>query len=174
MSPTSDLLTMSSSSYSDAFKFPKLNGLNYSSWADHIQSALQAQMLWLIVSGIETVPPKAEESSMSPSEFWLMRKEWLEWMQQGQVAQGSIKGAYKDSQLPYVVDCKSSQEMWARLKKVHQENQSKINIITLRISILRSMLKVPQWLTILLPCLTSNIALNRPVKPFPIFMLLVQ
>ena len=49
-------------------------------------------------------------------------------MQQDQAAQGSIKGACEDLQLPYVVNCKSSQEMWARLKKVHQENQSKINV----------------------------------------------
>lgn len=77
-------------------------------------------MLWLIVSGVETVPPKAEESSMSLSEFRLVRKEWLEWMQRDQAAQGSIKGACEDLQLPYVVDWKSLQEMWARLKKVHQ------------------------------------------------------
>jgi len=43
-------------STSEAFKFAKLNGVNYATWAHHMQAALQAKYLWLIVKGSETRP----------------------------------------------------------------------------------------------------------------------
>ena len=43
MSPGSGLLEMSTTS--EAFKFAKLNGANYATWADHMQAALQAKCL---------------------------------------------------------------------------------------------------------------------------------
>jgi hypothetical protein len=49
MSPISDQLEMSSS---EAFKFLKLKGNNYSMWASNMQSALQSKYLWLVVKGI--------------------------------------------------------------------------------------------------------------------------
>ena len=56
MSPGSDLL---GGGMSDAFKFPKLNGSNYSSWSGHMKSALQSKFLWLIVTGEEEQVPEA-------------------------------------------------------------------------------------------------------------------
>ena len=49
-----NLLEMSSR---DAFKFPKLNSQNYTSWSVHMQSILQSKYLWLVVKGTETCPP---------------------------------------------------------------------------------------------------------------------
>jgi hypothetical protein len=78
MSPGNDLLDMSTSSYSEAFKFPKLNGLNYPTWLVHIQSALCSQMLWLVVNETDTKPLKPEEGTMGASEFRTARQEWIE------------------------------------------------------------------------------------------------
>jgi hypothetical protein len=55
MSPESEPLKILS--MSEAFVFTKLKGTNYMMWADHMQSALQAKYLWLIVKGTETCPP---------------------------------------------------------------------------------------------------------------------
>jgi hypothetical protein len=54
MSPAHELLYMSTA---EVFKFAKLKGANYSTWANHMQSALQSKYLWLIVKGTETCPP---------------------------------------------------------------------------------------------------------------------
>jgi hypothetical protein len=55
MSPESEPLKMLSTS--EAFVFTKLKRTNYVTWADHMQSALQAKYLWLIVKGTEMCPP---------------------------------------------------------------------------------------------------------------------
>jgi hypothetical protein len=39
-----------------------------------------------------------------------------------------MKGACKNSQLPYVENCKLAKDMWDTLKKVHIINQSHINV----------------------------------------------
>ena len=44
--------------------FSKLNGRNYYVWSDNMMSALQAQLLWLIVNGQWPTPPT---SSADPS-----------------------------------------------------------------------------------------------------------
>jgi hypothetical protein len=45
-----------------------------------------------------------------------------------EAAQGVMKGACEDSQLPHVKDCTSAKEMWDILKKVHVTNQACINV----------------------------------------------
>ena len=69
MSPDSDLLDMSTSSYSEAFKFPKLNGSNYSTWSVHMQSALRSRMLWLVVNGTKTKPLEPDENTLKASDY---------------------------------------------------------------------------------------------------------
>ena len=41
---------------------------------------------------------------------------------------GSILTACNDSQHAFILQCISSKGMWAELKKVHVENQTKVNI----------------------------------------------
>ena len=94
-------------------------------------------------------------------------------MQQDQAAQSSIKGACEDLQLPYVVNCKSSQEMWARLEKVHQENQSKINVHYYFEDLYTQKYAKGSLMADHIAAML-NIALNRPAKPYLIFMLLMQ
>jgi hypothetical protein len=128
MSPVSDQLKMSSS---EAFKFPKLKGNNYSTWASNMQSALQSKYLWLVVKGIEICPiaPTATISAGQPAaEYKAEKREYLDWLLRDEAAQGVMMGACENSQLPYVKNCKSAKEMWDTLKKVHITNQSRINV----------------------------------------------
>jgi hypothetical protein len=124
MSPASDLLNMSSSS-SESFKFPKLGGSNYPAWSMHMQSALQSRERWLIITGDEEVLEKPNSASVlhMTAQLKTMKKEWLEWLSKDQAAMGYIKEAYEDSQLPYIVKCLTLEDMWERLKTVHQMNQ---------------------------------------------------
>lgn len=128
MSPNSNPLTMSTSTYSEAFKFLKLNGSNFPSWCLHMQSSLQAKMYWLIVDGTEMKPDLPNVQTMSPSEFRMAKKDWLDWMQQDQAAMGCIKGACEDSQLPFIIGCKSSSETWSKLMDIHKNSQNQINV----------------------------------------------
>jgi hypothetical protein len=128
MSPAHELLDMSTS---EAFKFAKLKGANYSTWADHMQSTLQSKYLWLIVKGTETclpAPPATRPTAQTVSEYKAERKDYLDWLLRDEAAQGVMKGACEDSQLPYVKDCESAKEMWDTLKKVHVTNQARINV----------------------------------------------
>ena len=85
-------------------------------------------MLWLVVNGTETKPPKPEEDNMNASEYRTARQEWMEWMQKDKAAMGSILAACNDSQQAFILQCVSSKGMWAKLKKVHVKNQTKVNI----------------------------------------------
>jgi hypothetical protein len=129
MSPGSDLLDMSSTaSYSEAFKFPKLGGSNYPTWSVHMQSALRSRMLWLVVNGTDTKPPKPEEENMNASDCETARRGWMQRMQKDEAAMGSILAACEDSQHAFILQCVSSKGMWAELRMVHVENQTKVNV----------------------------------------------
>jgi hypothetical protein len=56
------------------------------------------------------------------------QKEYLDWLLHDEAAQGVIKGACEDSQLPHVKNCTTSKELWEALRKVHFTNQACINI----------------------------------------------
>jgi hypothetical protein len=77
----------------------------------------------------EDCPPEATIDAKD-MEKWAARKERLEWKLQDQVAMGNIKGACKNSQLPFVErsSITSAMEMWKELEKIHQTSLSKINI----------------------------------------------
>jgi hypothetical protein len=118
-------------STAEAFKFAKLKGANCSTWADHMQSALQSKYLRLIVKGTEICPPAppvTRSTAQTISEYKAERKDYLDWLFRDEAAQGVMKGACKDSQLPHVKDCTSAKEMWDTLKKVHVTNQAHINV----------------------------------------------
>jgi hypothetical protein len=118
-------------SSSEAFKFPKLKGNNYSTWAGNIQSALQFKYLWLVVKGTEicpTAPTATISASQTAAEYKAEKREYLDWLLRDKVAQGVMKGACETSQLPYVKNCKLAKDMWDTLKKVHVTNQSRINV----------------------------------------------
>src|SRR6202021_973023 len=126
MSPAGDLLSMSPS---DSFKFPKLTGTNYASWCGDMKSAPQAKYLWLIVTGDEDCPPDPTTGADAAAKSAL-KKENLEWKLRDQAAQGNIKSACENTQLPYITKSSitTAKEMWDELKKVHETNLSRINV----------------------------------------------
>jgi hypothetical protein len=162
MSHDSDLLNMSTSSYSESFRFPKLNGSNYPTWSVHIQSALCSRMLWLIVNETDTKSPKPKEATMGASEFRTARREWIEWIKKDEAVMGSILAACEDLQHAFILHCESSALMWAALKKVHIKNQTKVNI--LRNCSRANTLTVHQCLITSQLCSTSNVTLLRPAR----------
>src|ERR1700733_10657517 len=89
-----------------------------------------SHLYWLIVIGDKEALKKPNESSllMTEAQKKAVKKEWIEWLSRNQAVMVRIKGACEDAQLLYVVECRTSKEMWARLKTVHQTNQSRINI----------------------------------------------
>jgi hypothetical protein len=95
-----------------------------------MQLALQSHLYWLIVTGDEEVPENPNESSLlvTDAQKKAVKKEWIKWLLRDQAMMGYIKGACEDVQLPYIVECKTLKEMWAKLKTVHQAKQSQINI----------------------------------------------
>jgi hypothetical protein len=106
MSPVSDQLEMSSS---EAFKFPKLKENNYSMWVGKMQSALQSKYLWLVVKGIEicpTAPTTTISAGQTAAEYKAEMMEYLNWLLRDEVVQGIMMGACRNSQLPYVKNCK--------------------------------------------------------------------
>jgi hypothetical protein len=85
MSPAHELLDMSTA---EAFKFAKLKGANYSTWANHMQSALQSKYLWLIVKGTEICPPAppvTRPTAQTISEYKAERKDHLNWLLRDEV-----------------------------------------------------------------------------------------
>jgi hypothetical protein len=126
MGPASDLL---SSSSSDAFKFVKLNGMNYSSWSGHMKSALQSKYLWLIVMGDEDCPLDVDPTTKE-AEKRIAWKDRLDWKLWDQADMGNIKGACENSQVPFIEkdSVTSAKLMWEELKKVHQTSLSRINM----------------------------------------------
>jgi hypothetical protein len=87
--------------------------------------------LWLVVKGTEicpTAPTATISAGQTAAEYKAEKKEYLDWLLRNEAAQGIMKGACKNSQLPYVKNCKSAKDMWDTLKKVHIMNQSRINI----------------------------------------------
>jgi hypothetical protein len=54
-------------------------------------------------------------------------KEHLNWLLRDEAAQGGMKSACKDSQLPHVKDCTSAKHMWDILRKIHVTNHTCIN-----------------------------------------------
>ena len=71
-------------------------------------------MLWLIVTGDEDEVSKPDSAVVAKAaEYKAAKKEWIDWLSRDQAAMGCIKGACEDSQLPYIVECETSKEMWA-------------------------------------------------------------
>src|ERR1700731_1031939 len=115
----------------DAFKFPKLNGQNYVSWSVHMQSVLQSKYLWLVVKGMETCPPGPDAApaiAILDNERKACIQDYLDCVSRDEAAQGLMCSATDETQWPHVVDCTMSKEMWDSWKRVHQENQQKINV----------------------------------------------
>src|ERR1700731_3616480 len=97
----------------DTFRFPKLNGQNYTNWSVHMQSMLQAKYLWLVVTGIEICPAKPADLSpeSTPTEDYQMKlREHLNWVTRGGTAQGLMHSTTDELQWLHVTSCETSKD----------------------------------------------------------------
>jgi hypothetical protein len=104
-----------SSDKSHAFKYQKLNGQNYTIWAEHMQAVLQSRYLWLIISGREPCPEVLGDTKpqlMMVAEWKQEKKEYMDWLLRDKAAQGFMKGAVESSQWLHITSAKMLKEMW--------------------------------------------------------------
>jgi hypothetical protein len=69
--------------------------------------------LWLIVKGTEicpTAPTATISASQTAMEYKAEKKEYLNWLLRDEAAQGVMKGACKNLQLPHVKNCKLAKD----------------------------------------------------------------
>jgi len=126
---------------SSVLSFPKLNRNNYHAWADNIISALQARLLWLIVDGWQSFPPKPSANPpvnattnkllpFSSNEYreWIrLWNEHIQWLESDLATMGLMQGAIKFGQCEHVQSSTSS-KMWDRLYQLHVTQRQNTNI----------------------------------------------
>ena len=114
----------------EAFKFPKLNGSNYTEWRIYCQSTLQSQHLWLIVTGDKEQPSKlaATPAAGKEAEHAAAKKDWISWMKDDQAAMGLMQSAAEPLQWPHIEKAKNTKEIWDAWEKIHSKDQQNINV----------------------------------------------
>ena len=128
MRPDTSSLNVTTSG--DTFKFAKLGGGNYATWAIHMENALSSKYLWLVVDRTEAQPVQpAPKDPVAPTEAECMSScKYQDWMAKDKAACGIICNGCKTSQWPHILNCKMSKEIWDMLRKFHHNNQLGINI----------------------------------------------
>jgi len=126
---------------SGTLSFPKLNGTNYHAWSDNMKAALQARLLWLIVTGRRSQPTEpdpnppvnANQKLFTPSsteykDWNQSHNDFLSWLESDNAAMGLMRGAMEFSQREHVANVSTSREMWDRLHKLHITQRQAVNI----------------------------------------------
>jgi len=127
---------------SSVLTFPKLNGNNYYAWADNMMSALQAQLLWLIIDGQRPSPskpsanPSVNATTNKPLSFssddykeWIcLQNMHIQWLKSDLAAMGLMRGAIEFGQREHVQSATSLKEMWDRLCQLHVTQRQDTNI----------------------------------------------
>jgi hypothetical protein len=104
-------------------KLPRLNGSNYCLWVDQIKNILMMPQLWMVVSGIETCPPKpgSQPSDVTSKEFleWKKdRKDYMDWMNKSYKAAGMLVSSLSPEVVVYIRDdMEDPVKIWDTLKK---------------------------------------------------------
>ena len=101
---------------SSVLTFSKLNRNNYYAWADNMMSALQAQLLWLIIDGQRPSPskpsanPSVNATTNKPLSFssddykeWIcLQNMHIQWLESDLAAMGLMRGAIEFGQREHV------------------------------------------------------------------------
>ena len=114
----------------DGFRFSKLNGQNYATWAVHMENALASKYLWMIVDGSEVCPAKPtflDPLTLTDAEC-AAHREFLDWTARDKAASGIIRNGCEVSQWPHTIACKTSKEVWDMLQQFHRDNQIGIDV----------------------------------------------
>jgi len=103
-------------------KISKLNGSNYRLWVDQIKNVLMMSQLWMVVSGVETCPPKpgVQPSDLTTKEYqeWKKdRKEYMGWMNKSYKAAGILISSMSPEVMVYTRDVSEDPvAIWNTLK----------------------------------------------------------
>ena len=87
---------------------PKLTTSNYKVWSELITEALKGRAVWEYTQGEVARPEDKDQLQI--------------WVQNNAIASGIIKGTLTDSQLGHVMGIESAQEVWDKLKTIHQSD----------------------------------------------------
>uniref|UniRef100_A0ABD2XH93 CCHC-type domain-containing protein n=1 Tax=Trichogramma kaykai TaxID=54128 RepID=A0ABD2XH93_9HYME len=101
---------------SDLKNIPKFNGQNFQLWKFQIKAVLVAQDLLEIVEGTETKPVAGADNANATKV-----KEWTE---KNAKAMFALSSSIDYSQLDYLVNCASPNEMWKKLSNIHEQKST--------------------------------------------------
>jgi hypothetical protein len=87
---------------------PKLVTSNYKAWGELTTEALKGRAVWEYAQGEVARPEEKDQLQI--------------WVQSNAIASGIIKGALSESQLGHVMGIETAQEVWDKLKKIHQSD----------------------------------------------------
>lgn len=87
---------------------PKLTTSNYKVWSELTTEALKGRAVWEYTQGEVARPEEKDQLQI--------------WVQNNAIASGIIKGTLSDSQLGHVMGIESAQEVWDKLKTIHQSD----------------------------------------------------
>jgi hypothetical protein len=87
---------------------PKLTTSNYKVWSELTTEALKGRAVWEYTQGEVARPEDKDQLQI--------------WVQNNAIASGIIKGTLTDSQLGHVMGIESAQEVWDKLKTIHQSD----------------------------------------------------
>src|SRR6266446_5284205 len=103
-----------------------------------------------------------------------MKKEYLNWLQKDQAAQGLMKGASDPTQWPHVSKAATLKGMWEAWRKLYVMNQQPLNVhYWFEDLYTRKYNEVCPWLTTLPQCLTLDRRSQGLVKHYLTFTLLM-
>ncbi len=91
-------------------KTNKLNGTNYTNWKFKIQTLLEGSNAWSIDNDDEQKPTISADGTETLIPDWDKRKNKTKVL---------LKMHVKDTIIPHIEDCKSSNEIWTTLKNLY-------------------------------------------------------
>ncbi|CAB0030735.1 unnamed protein product [Trichogramma brassicae] len=101
---------------SDLKNIPKFNGQNFQLWKFQIKTVLVAHDLLEIVEGTETKPEPGENNANATKV--------KEWTKKDAKAMFALSSSIDYSQLDYLVNCASANEMWKKLSNIHEQKST--------------------------------------------------
>lgn len=88
----------------------KLNGSNFTNWKFKIQTLLEGANAWAIVTGDEQKPAATTQTE--------------DWEKRENKAKVLLKMSVKDNVIAHIRDCKSSAEIWTKIKNLYETHNT--------------------------------------------------
>eukprot|EP00253_Pinus_taeda_P024154 PITA_24154 len=88
----------------------KVNGSNFTNWKFKIQTLFKGANAWAIVTGDEQKPAAAQQKE--------------DWEKRENKAKSLLKMSMKDNVIAHIRDCKSSAEIWTKIKNLYETHNT--------------------------------------------------